>query len=50
MDTQRLEIARIAYDKALALPRTEHRVDAKLVHETALELVAAWTEWDKANK
>ena len=43
-------VARNAYDKARNLPRTEGRVDGKLVHKTALELVRAWAEWDKAHK
>ena len=50
MDTKRIDTARLAYDKARNLPRTEGRVYAKLVNATALELVQAWSEWDKAHK
>ena len=50
MDTTRIDNARIAYDKARNLPRTEGRVDAKLVRKTALALVQAWAEYDKAHK
>lgn len=50
MDTKRIDAARLAYDKARNLPRTEGRVDGKLVHKAALELVQAWAEYDKANK
>ena len=50
MNTKRIDAARLAYDKARNLPRTEGRVDSKLVRKTALELVQAWGEWDKAHK
>ena len=50
MDTKRIEAARLAYDKALALPRTEGRIDVKLVRKCDLELIRAWAEYDKAHK
>ena len=50
MDTKRIDASRHAYDKARNLPRTEGRVDAKLVRKMALELLQAWAEWDKAHK
>ena len=50
MDTKRIEAARHAYDTARNLPRKEGRIDGKLVHKTALALVEAWGEWDKAHK
>ena len=44
------ESARIAYDAARALPRTEHRIDGALAHATALALVQAWAAYDKATR
>lgn len=40
--------ARKAYDAALALPLTEHKVDSALVKRTGLALVKAWEAYDKA--
>ena len=45
METTRIDKARIAYDKA----RHGLCFDGKLVHRTALELVRAWAEYDKAH-
>ena len=50
MDTKRIEAVRNEYDRARNLPRTEGRVDGRLVHKTALALVQAWSAWDKAHK
>ena len=44
------ESARLEFDTARALPRTERRIDGKRVNAASTRLIAAWKAYDRAQK